>query len=114
MDDLTGGSSKQGASTTASGAQRRIVCAAIRSADGGVLIGVRHYSRDMHQQIHLRTDGSKFLHRHDEDQGFIDQHGVFLSREDAYSVALAAAQIIHPEACGEGLDGPKLYSEGLY
>jgi len=37
-----------------------------------------------------------------------------MTREKAYEVAHAAGQIIHPEACGEGLDGPKLYSEGLY
>ena len=94
--------------------QRRIVCAAIRATDGEVLLGIRHYSADMHRQIEARRDGAKFTHRHDEDQGFVDQHGVYLSREEAYPVALAAGQITRPEACGEGLNGPKLYSEGLY
>lgn len=94
--------------------QRRVVCAAIRAADGTVLLGVRHYSRDMHAQIAVRMDGQKFMHRHDEDQGFVDQRGVFMSREEAYKVAQAAGQIVYPEACGQGLDGPKLYSEGLY
>ena len=94
--------------------QRRVVCAAIRAADGCVLLGVRHYSPDMHAQIMSRFDGPKFAHRHDEDQGFVDQHGVFMSREEAYLVATAAGQILYPNACGEGLDGPKLYSEGLY
>lgn len=93
---------------------RRIVCAAIRAADGAVLLGIRHYSHDMHVQIDWRSDGSKFAHRHDEDQGFVDQHGVFLSREEAYVVAKAANQIIYPDSCGHGLDGMKLYSEGLY
>ncbi len=93
---------------------RRVVCAAIRAADGSVLLGIRHYSKDMHSQINARIDRVAFLHRHDEDQGFVDQYGVYMSREEAYSVALVAGQIIHPEACGEGLDGPKLYSEGLY
>lgn len=94
--------------------QRRVVCAAIRAADGELLLGIRHYSTDMHAQMHQRRDGAKFAHRLDEDQGFVDQHGVFLSREEAHKVALAAGQIVHPEKCGEGLDGPKLYSEGLY
>ncbi len=94
--------------------QRRIVCAAIRAADGSLLLGIRHYSRDMHKQIHERTDGYKFIQRFDEDQGFVDQHGVFLSREDAYVVALAAGQIVRPKACRVGLTGPRLYSEGLY
>lgn len=94
--------------------QRRVVCAAIRAADGELLLGVRHYSADMHTQIRKRADGSKFKHRHDEDQGFVDQHGVFMSREEAYRVARDAHQIVRAEACGSGLDGPKLYSEGLY
>tara|TARA_R110000868_G_scaffold74752_1_gene216270 strand:- start:847 stop:1137 length:291 start_codon:yes stop_codon:yes gene_type:complete len=94
--------------------QPRVVCAAIRASDGELLLGVRHYSKDMHEQIDARHDGGKFRHRNDEDQGFVDQHGVFMGREKAYQVALAAGQIVCPEACGEGLDGPKLYSEGLY
>lgn len=93
---------------------RRIVCAAIRAADGEVLLGIRHYSADMHRQIEQRRDGAKFTHRHDEDQGFVDQHGRFLTREEAYQVAMAAEQITRPHACGEGLNGMKLYSEGLY
>lgn len=93
---------------------QRIVCAAIRAADGSVLLGVRHYSRDMHAQIEARHDGGKFLNRLDGDQGFVDQHGKFLSRESAYEVALRAGQLWRPDACGRGLDGMKLYSEGLY
>lgn len=93
---------------------RRIVCAAIRAADGEVLLGIRHYSVDMHRQIEQRRDGEKFKHRLDQDQGFVDQRGVFLSREEAYRVAYEAGQITRPESCGHGLKGPKLYSEGLY
>lgn len=89
---------------------RRVVCAAVRSADGYLILGIRHYSHDMHQQIAAREDGNLFSHRHDDDQGFVDQHGTFMTREEAYQVALRAGQIIRPEACGEG----KLYSEGLY
>ncbi|MBK5570111.1 hypothetical protein [Ensifer sp. SSB1] len=94
--------------------ERRVVSAAIRAADGSVLLGVRHYSPDMHAQIEQRRDGWKFENRLDYDQGFVDQHGVFMSRYEAYAVAEAAGQIRYPEACGQGLDGPKLYSEGLY
>jgi hypothetical protein len=94
--------------------QRRVVCAAIRAADGSLVLGVRHYSPDMHAQIAARHDGIKFKHRHDSDQGFVDQHGVYMSREEAYLVAAAADQITYPAGCGLGLDGPKLYSEGLY
>jgi hypothetical protein len=94
--------------------QRRVVCAAIRAQDGSILLGIRHYSKDMHEQIAHRSDHGKFMHRHDEDQGFVDQHGVFMSREEAYRVADAAGQIVYPDACGIGLEGNKLYSEGLY
>ena len=93
---------------------RRVVCAAIRAADGEILLGIRHYSTDMHRQIEQRRDGAKFAHRMDSDQGFVDQFGKYLTREEAYQVAQANGQITRPHACGEGLDGPKLYSEGLY
>ena len=93
---------------------RRVVCAAIRAADGAVLLGVRHYSQDMHDQIAARRDGEKFKHRHDEDQGFVDQRGVFMSREEAYLVADKQGQVWDRQACGDGLEGRKLYSEGLY
>ena len=94
--------------------ERRVVCAAIRAANGQVMLGIRHYSQDMHEQIKCRVDGTMFACRHDEDQGFVDQHGVYMTREEAWQVANAAGQIVHPERCGMGLNGPRLYSEGLY
>jgi hypothetical protein len=93
---------------------RRVVCAAIRAADGSLLLGIRHYSADMHEQIEARRDGEKFKHRLDEDQGFVDQHGVYMSREEAYSVAKVSGQLWKDELCGQGIAGRKLYSEGLY
>lgn len=96
------------------GVVRHVVCSAIRAADGDVLLGIRHYSADMRAQIAVRRDGWKFEHRHDEDQGFVDQHGVFMSREEAFRVAADHGQIRYLDKCGVGLDGPKLYSEGLY
>jgi hypothetical protein len=90
------------------------VCVAIRASDGSLLLGIRHYDKSMYDQIERRVDGYKFEWRFDENQGFVDQHGVFMSREEAYQVAQAAGQIAYPEACGNGLNGPKLYSEGLY
>lgn len=93
---------------------RRVVCAALRAADGDVLLGVRHYSADMHRQIERRIDGVKFQHRHDEDQGFVDQHGAFMTREEAYKVADEQGQLLDGHACGNGLEGRKLYSDGLY
>jgi hypothetical protein len=95
--------------------QRRIVCAAIRAADGEVLLGIRHYSADMHRQIAARgSAGMKFMHRHGPDQGFVDQYGEYLTREEAHVVASFAGQIIRPGACREGPHGNQLFSEGLY
>lgn len=94
--------------------QRRIVCAAIRAFDGELLLGIRHYSMDMHKQIERRSDGDKFKRRLDSDQGFVDQWGVFISREEAYQIAEQTGQLVYPDACGDGLEGKRLYSEGLY
>ena len=94
--------------------KRRVVCACIRAADGELLLGIRHYSRDMRRQIDSRPDGNKFKLRFGEDQGFVDQHGKFLSRTEAYQIAVDTERLTFPEACEDGPDGPKLYSEGLY
>lgn len=91
-----------------------MVCAAIRAADGELLLGIRHYSTDMHRQIEQRVDGAKFEHRMDEDQGFVDNRGEWLSREAAHQVAKEAGQIVYPNYVGRGLVGIKLYSEALY
>ena len=91
---------------------RRVVCAAIRAEDGDVLLGIRHYSEDMHKQIDARRDGGKFKHRHGDDQGFIDQHGVYMTRKQAFDVAESADQIAYLTACDD--HNRMLYSEGLY
>jgi len=93
---------------------RRVVCAAVRSVDGDVLIGIRHYSRDMHEQIESRHDGHKFKNRLADDQGFVDQWGGYMTRGEAYLVARDAKQLRYPLSAGSGLDGPQLYSEVLY
>jgi len=83
---------------------RRVVCAAIRAADGDLLLGIRHYSQDMYRQIAARSDGHKFIRRHDEDQGFVDQWGQWLSREYAYHVAVSTDRLTFPDECGYGLE----------
>ena len=89
---------------------RRVVCAAIRASDGALLLGIRHYSHDMHMQIAKRLDGERFHHRNGDDQGFVDQAGVYMTRREAFDVALKADQIINLSACLRD----ELYSEGLY
>ncbi len=92
------------------GMSRRIVCAAVRASNGDVLVGIRHYSEDMHRQIHWRIDGNRFKYRLGDDQGFVDTWGEYLTRREAYVVAQASGQIIRPDACRNG----ELYSEGLF
>lgn len=69
---------------------------------------------DMHTQIRNRDEGEKFKHRHDEDQGFVDQRGVYMNRAEAYLVAEAAGQLFDIASCGFEKGVPQLFSEGLY
>lgn len=94
---------------------RRVVCAAIRAADGELLLGIRHYSPDMRRQIERRIDGGKFIGRMDKDQGFVDQWGQWMSRAEAYQVAVATDRLTFPTEAVKSMDGHmKLFSEGLY
>lgn len=87
---------------------RRVVCAAVRDTAGRVFIGPRHYDPTMRAGIEAVYPD---LDRWDEEsQGFIDQHGQYLTREEAFAVASAAGQIIR--RCG--VDDGRLFSENLY
>ena len=82
-----------------------IVCAAIKNKSGDIICGARHYDPIMSNQIRTST--------HDWfccEQGFIDQFGNFLSREEAFYIAKNKNQIIRK--CGG--DENKLFSENLY
>lgn len=84
----------------------RIVCAANRKRfTGEVVLGIRHWDAWMTKA--LDTEGDPV------DQGFIDNHGQFLNRVDAWKVAEAANQIIR-RVGGDTKDGGTLYSENLY
>lgn len=90
---------------TESKSSRRIVCAAIRQANGFVICGVRHFDTVMREQIqHSDLDWSR------AEQGFMDQRGMFLNRKQALGVAEEANQIIR--RCGG--DDTELFSENLY
>ena len=78
--------------------ERRVVCAALRR--GSVIVcGPRHW--DSLCRGHSK-DGWE--------QGFVDQRGVFMTREEAWQVAFDAGQIIRRV----GGDGKRLFSENLY
>jgi len=84
---------------------RRIVCAANRLRSGLIVCGARHHDRIMNAQIQAANDDSL-----GEEQGFIDQFGTFVTREDALIIARAREQI--RRRCGG--DKIALYSENLY
>ena len=92
--------------------ERRIVCAAVAypKRPDIMLVGPRHFDNVMNDQYCRFFTRGTALGEEESVQGFLDQHGKFLTREDAYEVAKNAGQIIR--RCG-GDDG-KLFSENLY
>lgn len=84
---------------------RRVVCAAIRNSKGDIICAPRHFDGVM--RAHIAANGQ---HWGRAEQGFVDQFGVWMSREEAYTVAFDAGQIIR--RCGN--DEGCLYSENLY
>lgn len=88
--------------------QPRIVCAACRDVVGQVVCGPRHFDAVMRQQVDRMMSYSEPWQ-----QGFVDQWGRFLTREEAWKVAVAANQIIK-RVGGDDASGGRLYSENLY
>ena len=91
---------------------RRVVCAALKLAGGQIVVGARHYDCTIHEQL-ARCKAVGQETKMDTLQGFIDQWGVFMSRTEAWTVALDAGQIIR-RCGGDTSDGGTLYSENLY
>jgi len=86
--------------------KQRIICAAIkRNFDNAIICGPRHFDSIMIEQIR-RTKESWVT----AEQGFVDQFGKFISREDAWIIAEAQNQIVRRVGGDEG----KLFSENLY
>lgn len=91
--------------------QRRVVCAAERHEPTfTIFCGARHGDATIVRQIlAAQFPIEQMLDRY-WDHGFIDQFGVFMTREEALTVAIAAGQRIY--RCGG--DETRLYSENLY
>lgn len=87
---------------------RRIVCAANRK-HGRIVTGARHCDKVMRAQI-IAAEGLDWWKGGDVEQGFIDQFGDFLTREEAHVIAKEQGQI--RRRCGG--DEHRLYSENLY
>jgi hypothetical protein len=86
----------------------RIVCAAMYK-EGRIICGARHFDAVMRQQMEA-SEGIKWWRSCK--QGFINQFGEFLTREEAYIIALEQGQIYRPDG-GSG-DKKTLYSEMCY
>jgi len=89
----------------------RIVCAAIRNPDNGlVLAGARHYDTVMRNAIAMLSGVTKHDAWYRAEQGFITNiRGEFVTREQAWKIAEEAGQIRQQT-------GPHgtLFSEDLY
>lgn len=94
---------------------RRVVCAAIRCPKTEhTLLGARHWDASMHSHHGLyRYAGYTKDDVDFSEQGFVDQHGVFMDRQEAWKVAKAAGQIIR-RVGGDTANGGTLYSENIY
>ena len=104
----------------------RIVCAAIRHPDGRIVCGPRHMDYVMWAQIvgmspaafrvyaqerQPTPEAAKQWQESAVQQGFIDQHGAFYNRFEAWDISDAAGQIIESE---RGWQTGSLHSEHLY
>jgi hypothetical protein len=83
----------------------RIVCAALLHESGAIICGARHFDAVMGEQI--KRDSRDWSRA---DQGFIDAHGEYLSRETAWVIADFHGQIIRDRDWSTGV----LHSEHLY
>ena len=99
----------------------RVVSAAMLMDDGLIVTGVRHFSPDM-RAILIRIYGDKY-HLRVKHQGFIDSHGNFLARDEAWVRADQNGQIFTYDPTGKGVlirekknQGTQgtLFSENLY
>ena len=88
--------------------KRRIVCAANKFPDGTMILGVRHWDPIMREQA--RRIGYSEKSNGVCEQGFLDNHQSFVTREEAWVIANEAGQIIRRCGGDEGC----LYSENLY
>ncbi len=91
---------------------QRIVCAAIRNkVTHEIILGVRHYDSFMRKQIDQWFTSQDRANWRNADQGFVDQFGAYLTREEAYIIAKEQGQIIRPDGTH---DDKTLFSECLY
>ena len=97
---------------------QRIVCAACKHKDGDVIIGIRHFDLLMRNTIDFRYELDSYESWDGCDQGFVDQFGKFLSRREAWVIAVKASQIYRlvgsQNEDSKTRDDVELFSENLY
>ena len=101
------------------GGEKRVVCAAMTvgmpNAFHLVIVSPRHWDSFVHDLFMKSEIGSQLtafnVDQKDELQGFMDNHGNFLTREAAFTLAEKNNQIVR--LCGTE-HTRKLYSENLY
>ena len=69
---------------------RTIVAAANKLSSGLIVVGVRHHDKIMRKQIEA---AGKIKEGRTSEQGFIDNSGNFITREDAVVIAKEAGQL---------------------
>ena len=85
--------------------KRRIVCAAVKFPSGEIILGARHWDNRMRETVKMLG-----LKPGEEEQGFIDQFGVYVDRKEAMKIATEANQITRIISGS----GKELFSENLY
>lgn len=92
--------------------KRYVAAVANRLEDGTIFLGVRHFCPLMRQNIDnwIKANGIEGNPRPRMEQGFVDQHGTFMDREEAMTVAVARGQIMR-SVVGYGA---ALFSEHLH
>lgn len=99
---------------------RRIVCAANKiKATGLIICSARHYDCVMHPVLALTKSSKDGIYRHiDIEEGFINTWGEFLTRKEAWVVAVHNDQILqllgNQDESDMFRDDVDLYSENLY
>lgn len=86
---------------------RLIVCAALRRGDM-TIYGPRHGGPEIYAMLERLG-----LTHDDFELGFVDNHWKFVSRREAWTIALAAGQVRY-RCGGDTAEGGTLYSENLY
>ena len=90
-----------------------IVCAALRYPGGLLVVGPRHFDKTMQAQLHRLRHSDAITSDMQPEQGFIDQHGVYINRRNAWIEAEKCEQI-RKRVGGDTINGGTLFSENLY